>query len=295
MISGASRFAHIQNQARANGQNVAELARLYVLEGVLARIAASDYAEDFVLKGGVLLAAFALRRPTKDIDLEATRIANDAHDVARRVREIAAIGLDDGIEFNLDSIRAETIREGDEYQGIRVKLIGLIGRSENVVGLDISFGDPIWPAPQKIDVPRVLDKDQSPPISIFGYPLVMIVAEKVVTMLQRGEANTRWRDFADVIAIAARHSMDETELRSALTTVASHRRAALEPLIPALDSMPPIAQANWVLWRLHQANKDSIPEHFSEALSRIAVFIDPVLGATSRARYWDPTAAQWHS
>ena len=233
MTSGASRFVHIQNQARANRQNVSELARLYTLEGMLARIASSDYVEDFVLKGGVLLAAFALRRPTKDIDLEATRIVNDVQDVARRVREIAAIVLDDGIVFDLDSIRAETIRDGDEYQGIRVKLIGLIGRSENIIGLDISFGDPIWTAPQKIDVPRVLDKDQSSPISILGYPLVMVVAEKVVTMLQRGEVNTRWRDFADVVAIAARHSMEATELRSALTTVATHRRVTLEPLIPA--------------------------------------------------------------
>lgn len=292
MTSGASRFAYIQNQARANGQNVSELARLYTLEGMLARIEASDYADDFVLKGGVLLAAFALRRPTKDIDLEATRIANDAEDVARCVHEIAAIVLDDGIEFNLDSIRAETIREGDEYQGIRVKLIGHIGRSENVIGLDISFGDPIWPAPQKIDVPRVLDIDQSAPISILGYPLVMVLAEKVVTMLQRGSANTRWRDFADVIAIAARHTMAETELLSALTTVATHRRAVLEPLLPALESMPPTAQPKWATWRLNQARNDSIPESFSDGLNQIAAFIDPVV-RTSLARNWNPAAAKW--
>lgn len=293
MISGVSRFAHIQNQARANGQNVSELARLYTLEGMLARIAVSDHVEDFVLKGGVLLAAFALRRSTKDIDLEATRIANDAQDVASRVREIAAIALDDGIVFDLDSIRAETIREGDEYQGIRVKLIGLIGRSENVIGLDISFGDPVWPAPQMIDVLRLLDKDQSAPISVLGYPLVMIVAEKVVTMLQRGEANTRWRDFADVIAIAARHSMGETELRAALSTVATHRRAVLKPLITVLGAMPTIAQPKWATWRLNQEHRDSIPESFSDGLIRIAAFIDPVVSTSSLDRNWNAVAAQW--
>jgi hypothetical protein len=73
-----------------------------------------------------------------------------------------------------------------------VKLIGLIGRSENMIGLDISFGDSIWPAPQKIDVPRVLDMHQSAPISILGFPLGMVLAEKVVTMIQRGSANTRF-------------------------------------------------------------------------------------------------------
>ena len=124
MISGVSRFAHIQNQARANGQNVSDLARLYGLERMLARIAASDYVEDFVLRGGVLPAAFALRRPIKDIDLGATRIANDVHDVDSRVREIATIALDDGIEFKLDS-------GGDHPRGRSisrnsVKLIGLV-------------------------------------------------------------------------------------------------------------------------------------------------------------------------
>ena len=292
-MNSASRFAHIQNQARADGQNVSDLARLYTLEGMLARIAASVYADDFVLKGGVLLAAFALRRPTKDIDLEATRIKNDAQDVAARIREIAAISLGDGIEFNLDSIRAQTIRDGDEYQGIRVKLTGVIGRSQNAIGLDVSFGDPIWPAPQLIALPRVLDKDKSAPIAILGYPLVMIVAEKVVTMIQRGDANTRWRDFADVIAIADRHPMKESELREAIDVVSSYRGATLETLIPALDGMPSFAQAKWTLWRSHQEHKASIPELFAAAPAQAAALIDPVIGGEPQNRGWDPATALW--
>ena len=69
------------------------------MEGLLARVAASRYRDDFVLKGGVLLAAFSLRRPTRDIDLQATGIANDPTTVLTRVTDIAAIDTDDGLTF----------------------------------------------------------------------------------------------------------------------------------------------------------------------------------------------------
>jgi hypothetical protein len=111
-VGVSSTFLRIQKLARAQGRNVDGLARLYLLEGMLTRIAASPFAGDFVLKGGVLLAAFALRRPTKDIDLEATGVRNDVTDVSARIHEIAAIDLDDGIIFDTGSIRAEAIRKG---------------------------------------------------------------------------------------------------------------------------------------------------------------------------------------
>lgn len=293
MINGASRFAHLQNQARANGQNVSELVRLYVLEGMLARIVASDFSQDFVLKGGVLLAAFALRRPTKDIDLEVTRLDNDVLEVVSRVRTIAAISLDDAIEFDLESIRADAIRDGDMYQGVRVKLTGLVGRSQNVIGLDVSFGDPIWPAPQLVEIPRLLGNDVSPPLSMLGYPLAMVVAEKVVTMMQRREANTRWRDFADVVAIAARHAMNEAELRTTLGVVATHRQAELVPLSGALVSMPVIAQTKWAIWRNGQEHREVIPEFFEEALRQASALIDPIFDEATLDRNWDPNTGLW--
>ena len=75
----------LRKLARQTGGDVQELMTLYALEGLLARIAASEYRDDFVLKGGVLLAAFAARRPTKDIDLQATRLTDDPDEVAERV------------------------------------------------------------------------------------------------------------------------------------------------------------------------------------------------------------------
>ncbi|WP_215802066.1 nucleotidyl transferase AbiEii/AbiGii toxin family protein [Rathayibacter toxicus] len=90
----------IRGLARQTGADIQELMTLYALEGLLARIATSEHRDDFVLKGGVLLAAFAARRPTKDIDLQATRLTGDPEEVAERVRVIAALDVADGLEFD---------------------------------------------------------------------------------------------------------------------------------------------------------------------------------------------------
>lgn len=188
----------IQKLARGTGGDVQELQTLYALEGLLTRVAASRYRKEFVLKGGVLLAAFSLRRPTKDIDLQATGIANDADDVLERVREIAAIDVRDGLIFDPDVITAHTIREDNDYAGIRVRLLATLGRARLQVGVDVNFGDPIWPAPSEVALPRLVQIGQEP-VRLLGYPLPMVIAEKTVTAIERGEANTRWRDFADVL------------------------------------------------------------------------------------------------
>ena len=241
-------FLRIQKLARAQGRNVDELARLSLLEGMLTRIAVSPYVADFVVKGGVLLAAFALRRPTKDIDLKATGISNDVVDISARIHEIAAIDLDDGIIFDADSIRAETIREGDEYQGIRVRLEGGIGRYHSVVGLDVSFGDPIWPEPQQVEVLRILEAEGVNPVKVLGCPMAMVIPEKTVTMMQRGEANTRWRDFADVIAISRHHIIASGGVRAAMNAAAD-RKIELSPVAATLAGMPVIESAERVpLW-----------------------------------------------
>ena len=283
----------MQKLARSTGGDVQELLTLYALEGLLARIAESSYREDFVLKGGVLLAAFGLRRPTKDIDLQATRIANDADDVHERVREIASIDAGDGLVFDPKAITAQTIREDADYEAVRVRLVATLGKSRLPVGIDVNFGDPIWPAPIEITLPRLVEIGQEP-VRILGYPLPMVIAEKTVTALERGEANTRWRDFADVLAISAVHEISASELRGALETVAAHRRATLRPLLPALATMPDAAQAKWTRWRRRQAHARTLPEQFGEALRAVTALIDPVLGsAPSGDSRWDPTLQTW--
>ncbi len=131
-------FLAIQKFARASGGDVQVLLTSYALEGFLARVAASGFRDDFVLKGGVLLAAFSLRRSTKDIDLQATGLSSDVDDVLARVRAIAAIELNDGLPFDPSSASAQTIRDDQSYSGVRAQLTGSLGKSRMPIGIDVN-------------------------------------------------------------------------------------------------------------------------------------------------------------
>lgn len=190
-------YLDLQNQARRTGRPAQELLQLYVLEGFLARLAASDLRERFVLKGGVLLAAFDSRRPTKDVDLAGIDVANDTATVLELVRRVAG-GVpvtDDGIEFVPATATAEVIRDEDDSSGARVHVEAHLASAKLPFHVDVNVGDPIWPSPTSVTVPRLRGGE---PIELRGYPMHMVYAEKGVTAIQRGTANTRWRDFGDI-------------------------------------------------------------------------------------------------
>jgi hypothetical protein len=281
-------FLAIQSLARRTNADVQELLTLYALEGLIARIAASRHRNEFVLKGGVLLAAFNLRRPTKDIDLQATGLPNDVDEVLARVRELASIDAGDGLIFDPGQTRAHIIREDEGYPGVRVRLVATLGKARLTVGIDVNFGDPIWPAPSEIVLPRLVQLGQDP-VRLLGHPLPMVVAEKIVTALDRGEANTRWRDYADILRISGVHELPAGDLRAAFEAVADFRGVDLRALLPALATMPSVAQPKWARWRRRQSHADHLPGRFEDVLNLVAAFVDPIL------RDELPAAAQWNS
>ncbi len=197
-------YNDLRNLAKAQGRDPAEYLALYALEGFLTRLAASDLRDDFVLKGGVLLAAFAARRPTRDIDLAASGFPNDVDDVERRVRTILAVDVVDGLEFDLGAVRSETIRDEADYTGVRVHLLAVVSKARVPIHVDVNFGDPIWPAPQATTLPLLLGGE----VELNGYPAHMVLAEKIVTAIDRGAANTRWRDFVDIASISRTQAID---------------------------------------------------------------------------------------
>jgi predicted nucleotidyltransferase component of viral defense system len=285
----------LQRQARSQGRTTAEFLRLYALEGFLLRLANSEHNGKFVLKGGVLLAAYELRRPTTDVDFAGVRIANEVEFVRQLVAEIASTvlpaGLDDGLVFDLDNITAETIREDDEYSGVRVRLVARLATAIEPFRVDVNVGDPIWPAAAEISLPRLLGEE---PIELSGYPLEMVLAEKIVTVLQRGQASTRWRDFGDIYLLTRRYDFQANQLRQALQAVADYRHVEISSLDDALDGYAEIGQTRWAAWRRKLRLEDSLPANFGDALGAMEVFAEPILtGSVGEAASWDPTQQAW--
>lgn len=163
----------------------------------------------------------------------------------RLVQEVSRVQLDDGLKFDAAGASADAIRDEDAYSGVRVTLTGTLSVAKLAFHVDVNVGDPIWPAPQRITLPRLLEGQ----IIISGYPLAMVHAEKVVTAVHRGVANTRWRDFADIHALVRRHDINGAELTTAIERVAQHRQVRLAPLAQVLDGYPALAQQRWAAWR----------------------------------------------
>lgn len=282
-------YNDLRNLARKQKRDPAEYITLYALEGFLTRLAASDSAADFVLKGGVLMAAFAERRPTRDIDFAARGFTNDIPEVEQRVRSILAIPRDDGLEFDVDSVGGEQIRDEADYTGVRVKITARLATAQIALHVDVNFGDPIWPAPTEASLPLLLGGT----LRLLGYPDHMVLAEKIVTALERGEQNTRWRDFTDLAAIARTRSVDGSDFQEAIGVVANYRQVVLEPLGPLLSAMPALAQRKWEVWRRKQRLVTSTPVSFADLLETCITFSEPVLANSVASLRWSPTSQAW--
>jgi predicted nucleotidyltransferase component of viral defense system len=284
------RYLDLQREAKRTGRPTDELIQLYALECFLDRLVHSKFAETFILKGGVLLAALDARRPTRDIDFAARAIENTTENILSAVQTIAAISLEDGMEFDSSGATAETIREEDNYSGIRVTLGGALSRAAIRFHVDVNVGDPIWPGPQQINVPRLIEGM----IVVRGYPLEMVLAEKIVTALERGTVSTRWRDFVDIYVLTGRYAINAQTLKSSLQRVAEFRNAELAPLRTALNGYAAIAQTRWRAWLRKQRLDSTIPQDFSVVLGHVVSFADGLIAGGVDQRNWDPIQGRWN-
>jgi Nucleotidyl transferase AbiEii toxin, Type IV TA system len=107
--------------------------------------------------------------------------------------------------------------------------------------IDLSVGDPVTPAPIDVDYPSLLDRS----FTLRGYPIATVLAEKIVTLIERGDTNTRERDVADIVVLARRHRPGDDELLAAITATAAYRNARVQPISAAVKALGELRQRSW--------------------------------------------------
>jgi nucleotidyltransferase AbiEii toxin of type IV toxin-antitoxin system len=267
-------YRQLQKLARADYHGTTgPLLVVYGVEGFLRRLAASEYAAKMTLKGGMLMAATAARRMTKDADLSTVELPDD-----------------DGLVFDVGTIRTQVMREQADYQGVRAKIQARLATAKPTITLDFSFGDPDRSV--VIDLPELLGSGS---IRLASYPPELTLAEKIATMMSRRELNTRDRDFADVWTLSRTLTLSAARLRGAIDEVAGHRGHDVIPLREALAEMPD-RHAPYAAMLSRMAYQRPLPQSWSELLGDVRDFVDPlVTDADARLTSWDPVDCAWRA
>ena len=175
--------------------NYYESLQRFMFERILERISVSKYQDNFILKGGLLLAAMfgVENRTTKDMDTTITGIDISKDKMVNVLNKILSIDLKDGVKF--DIVNITDIREEDDYGGNKYHITGRVNSTKVNLEIDISTGDKVTPKELKFKYP-LLFEDKS--ILINSYNIETILAEKIETVLRRGKYNSRMKDYYDI-------------------------------------------------------------------------------------------------
>ncbi len=187
--------AVVKNIAKEKKISAQLVLQNYMLERFLERVSVSEYRNNFIIKGGFLIASMVglNSRATMDMDATIKRYPVSEETIQKMVEEIIKINLEDEITFTFKSIGE--IREGDEYTGYRVALSANYPPMSVPLKLDITTGDKITPREVEYEY-KLMMEDRS--ICVLAYNMVTILAEKLETVISRGDQNTRPRDFYDI-------------------------------------------------------------------------------------------------
>jgi len=217
--------AILKNMAKQKNISAQLVLQNYMLERLLERVSVSKYHDNFILKGGFLIAAMVGldTRATMDMDATLKGYPVNEETVQKMFEEICAIELNDDVTFTFRQI--SEIREGDEYTGYRVALTADYPPMAVPLKLDITTGDKITPKEIEYSF-KLLLEDRS--ISILAYNLETILAEKLETVISRSDQNTRPRDYYDIYVLMKlqSHNVDLSSLKDALAATCNKRGSA---------------------------------------------------------------------
>lgn len=203
----------------------------YAVERLLYRLSISPHRDQFLLKGALLFALWfdQPHRPTRDADLLGFG-PPDPERLVALMTELLEIESDDGLRFDVDSIAVQPIREEAAYEGLRIRLLAFLDGARCHVQWDVGFGDAVTPAPTDADYPVLLEGMPTP--CLRAYPRETVFAEKLEAIATLGIANSRMKDYFDLLALLREGAMDSAVLADAIRATFQRRGTALPDGLP---------------------------------------------------------------
>ena len=214
--------AIIRNLAKSKNISAQIVMQNYMLERLLERISISQYKSNFILKGGFLIASIVGldTRATMDIDATIRDLPVDEKTITNMFKEICSINLNDDVSFLVKS--TVEIRNNASYTGFRIALNAFYPPMAIPLKIDITTGDKITPR-EIVHEFKLLLEPRS--INILAYNLETVIAEKLETVISRGDQNTRPRDYYDIFIIKKLQwqNISPNSLRLALIATSENR------------------------------------------------------------------------
>lgn len=214
----------VRNISKGDSAKAQIIIRNYIMERFLERISVSRYKDNFILKGGMLVSAMVGldTRSTMDIDTTIKNLPLSVEIAKEILTEIISEPLEDGVLFKITNV--SEIMDEAEYSGVRASLEASIDNMKTPFKLDISTGDVITPREVSYEF-KLMFEDRI--ISVWAYNLETVLAEKLETVISRGTANTRLRDFYDLYILQEddSHVIDSDAFRQAFKATCSNRES----------------------------------------------------------------------
>jgi len=288
----ASVRQRLLNVAKTTGEDFQVLLTRFALERLLYRLGESPHRDVLVLKGAFLFLAWgdAASRPTRDIDFLAFGDA-EVERFEALIKEVCTIASpNDGLEYQVDTVRGEPIREQALHDGIRFHLLATLDAARIPLQIDVGFGDTIDPDPVEISYPTILDL---PAPSVRAYRVEAVVAEKLEALVSIGQATSRLKDFFDIWRFSSVFSFDGRLLKQAVGSTFERRRTP----IPAGDP-PALGEGfssdtdrvrKWNRLVTRFAAEETIPS-LTDVCEEILRFVTPII---SSVRDGQALAGSW--
>ncbi len=289
MTSAASIKERLKNKAIATGKPMQDLLTVYGLERTVYRLSISDYAERFTLKGGIFLYALfegEFARATRDIDLLAKGISNDAEKIRTVFTDIFSIECDDALRFDISTLTVRDITEFKKYHGVNVSIMAFLERTKLPVSIDIGFGDVIYPDRVKMNFPVILEMDIP---QIYAYSLASVIAEKFEAIVSLGDANSRYKDFYDIYLLANRYNLSGQELSEAIKETFEHRQTGFEEIFAFEEAFlaSGIHQKRWQSFL--KKKKTMVNVELGEVVAVIKKLLLPIVDGIGRGTTYTAT------